>query len=155
MESITIKQWQVIAQTNELVNPNTGSRIALAPHLTELLLFFIESEGEALTQQDIASVVWPGEQVTNQVINDSVTALKLILAQDSQPIADIKLIDNGSFVFKLAESAEPIPTNHDMKAKQDKPTNRVSEDTDKKLSDKVVILLGIIFVALTIVIINR
>lgn len=110
----------LLDRTQQRVQRNDGTAVALTPRLFSALLFFVERPGELLDKRSIIEAVWPGLFVEENNLNQVVWGLRRALGDDAHGSHFIETVPRRGFRFVAAVTvlsanevshppAEPLP----------------------------------------------
>lgn len=85
-----------------------GTPVALTPRLIDALLYFVERPGELLDKHALMKALWPGLVVEENNLNQTISALRRALGDESQDSRYIQTVPRRGFrwVAKVREVAE-------------------------------------------------
>ncbi|MGE5712762.1 MAG: winged helix-turn-helix domain-containing tetratricopeptide repeat protein [Betaproteobacteria bacterium] len=117
------KPWEAPSRTVEFgefrldalqrrLSRRDGTLVALTPRLVDALLFFVARPGELLDKNTLMTALWPGLVVEENNLNQTISALRRALGDESQDSRYIQTVPRRGFrwVAEVREVADaPVP----------------------------------------------
>lgn len=91
-----------------------GALVALTPRLVDALLYFVERTGELLDKEALMKALWPGLVVEENNLNQTISALRRALGDESQDSRYIQTVPRRGFrwvaeVRTVSDTADASP----------------------------------------------
>src|SRR5215469_6499714 len=94
---------------SERIFARNGQRIPLAPKAFDTLLILVQHSGRVLTKEELISTLWPDSFVEENNLTQHISALRRVLAVDSQEQGYIETVPKLGYRFlcDVREIADP------------------------------------------------
>jgi len=106
INEFNIADWTVSPRSGSISKNGKSSRVG--PNVIEVLLYLVRNRGEIVSREEIFASVWPGIAVSDDVLTQSITALRKAFEDSSRNSRIIRTYPKRGYAL-IADVSKPEP----------------------------------------------